>query len=168
MKINQTAIPILFFIFSVAFQPPLANSETVKEIGHIGSVEERRILVSLKEQQVKLVERDKLLDQRELELKSLQTEVDNKLNELRVLRIEVKKLLSQKDTEEGKRVTQLSKMYEKMDSVKAATILSSLEDDLVTGILSGMKKKSAAKILNNMDKQKAAHLSVAFSTLKTN
>ncbi len=166
MKIKQTAIPIMFFLLAIFFHSHLANSETVKKDGHIGSVEERRIIVSLKEQQAKLEERNILLDQRELELKSLQDEVDNKLNELKALRVEVKNLLSQKDTEEEQRVRDLSKMYEKMDSVKAATILSDLEDNLVTGILSGMKKKSAAKILNNMDKEKAAHLSVAFSTLK--
>jgi flagellar motility protein MotE (MotC chaperone) len=59
-------------------------------------------------------------------------------------------------------------MYEKMDPVQAASLLASLEEELAIGILSGMKSRSAGKVLNNIEKQKAARLSEAFSTLNTN
>ena len=102
------------------------------------------------------------------ELKTLQAEVDKKLDELKTLRQQYEKLLAERDSKEAERVAELSQMYEKMDPAKAAAIVSSLDDNLAIGILSGMKKKSAGKLLNNMDPQKAVRLSRKFSSIEPN
>jgi len=136
------------------------------ETSQNSSVEERRILASLKEERATLAAREKLLNTREMGLKTLQTEVDKKLNELRRLREEVEKLVAQKDEEENARILNLSKVYEKMDPTKAASIIATLKTDLAVDILANMKQKSAGKILNNLEGEKAASLSVAFSKLK--
>ena len=146
----------------------LASGEIVAkpDLEQSRSVEERRILSSLLEEKTKIAARKKLLDAREMELKTLQTEVDKKLNELKRMREEVKKLFAQKETEENARILNLSKVYEKMDPAKAARVIATLETELAVDILANMKQKSAGKILNNLEGEKAATLSVAFSTLQ--
>ena len=160
---------LCFFLLSLFLLPQnLMAEESVDEAetSQNSSVEERRILASLKEERATLAAREKLLNTREMGLKTLQTEVDKKLNELRRLREEVEKLVAQKDEEENARILNLSKVYEKMDPTKAASIIATLKTDLAVDILANMKQKSAGKILNNLEGEKAASLSVAFSKLK--
>jgi flagellar motility protein MotE (MotC chaperone) len=82
------------------------------------------------------------------------------------MREEVEELFAKKDTEENARILNLSKVYEKMDPAKAARVIATLETELAVDILANMKQKSAGKILNNLEGEKAATLSVAFSTLQ--
>ncbi|PIE65838.1 MAG: hypothetical protein CSA26_02250 [Desulfobacterales bacterium] len=94
------------------------------------SVEERRLLVALQEERINLQnEREDLAD-RKKSLKRLQDEVDKKLEELKQQRIQLEELLAEKDTQELKRVKDLSKMYEKMTAEKAARVFGTLEQDL--------------------------------------
>ena len=157
----------LLAIFAISPQN-LAIGEMIAktDLEKSSSVEERRILVSLLEEKAKIAAQKKLLDAREMELKTLQTEVDKKLNELRSMREEVKELFAKKEKEESDRILNLSKVYEKMDPAKAARVIATLETDLAVDILANMKQKSAGKILNNLEGEKAATLSVAFSTLQ--
>lgn len=135
-----------------------------------GSVEERRLLYDLEQKRQELEnaysKKEEKLSQREIELKTLEQEVDTKLVELKQLREEVEALLKKKDTEELLRVKGLSKMYEKMDSSKAAKLLADLDRKLAVSILSGMKPKTAGKILNDMKSENAAQLSSDYSALK--
>ncbi|OGQ94847.1 MAG: hypothetical protein A2521_11265 [Deltaproteobacteria bacterium RIFOXYD12_FULL_57_12] len=133
----------------------------------ITSVEERRLLFSLRQERDRLADREKVLAQKEMELKTLEQEVDKKLNELKALREELTELLDRKTTEESGKIEELSKMYEKMEPAKAAAILVTLDEKIAIGLLGGMKKKAAASILDNMEKEKAASLSTAFSAGKT-
>ena len=168
MKNMRTITGLCFFFLLLFLIPPnLTGGEPADEADTktISSVEERRILASLKEERAKLTAREKLLNAREMGLKTLQTEVDKMLNELRRLREEVEKLVAQKDEEENARILNLSKVYEKMDPTKAASIIATLKTNLAVDILANMKQKSAGKILNNLDGEKAASLSVAFSKL---
>jgi len=130
------------------------------------SVEQRRVLQALQnERQNILKERQKLANKKK-ELKRLETEVDKKLDQLETTRLKIKKLLVQKDAREQKRIRDLSKMYAKMSPDKAAGIISTLDRKLAVSLLADMKTKAAAKILNNMDRDKAAQLTTAFSSLK--
>jgi flagellar motility protein MotE (MotC chaperone) len=157
----------LLAIFAISPQN-LASGEMVAkpDLEQSSSVEERRILSSLLEEKTKIAAQKKRLDAREMELKTLQTEVDKKLNELKRMREEVKELFAQKETEENARILNLSKVYEKMDPAKAARVIATLETELAVDILANMKQKSAGKILNNLEGEKAATLSVAFSSLQ--
>jgi flagellar motility protein MotE (MotC chaperone) len=171
MKSKAGLLTLLFsFVFLLFFphQQGWGQALETSDVKKISSVEERRILVSLQKERARLMEREKLLTMKEMELKTLHSEVDKKLDELKSLREELLVLLGRKDEEEAKRIQELSKMYEKMDPVQAASLLASLEEELAIGILSGMKSRSAGKVLNNIEKQKAARLSEAFSTLNTN
>ena len=159
-------LPLLAF-FAISPQNLAIGEMVVRpDLEQSSSVEERRILSSLLEEKTKIAAQKKHLDAREMELKTLQAEVDKKLNELRRMREEVKELFAQKETEEQARILNLSKVYEKMDPAKAARVIATLETELAVDILANMKQKSAGKILNNLEGEKAATLSVAFSTLQ--
>ena len=78
---------------------------------------------------------------------------------------ELQELLKEKDARELKRIKDLAKMYAKMSPDKAAAVFSDLDTKLVVSIMTQMKAKSAARILNNMDRDKAAKITQSFSTL---
>ncbi|MGE4580231.1 MAG: MotE family protein [Desulfuromonadales bacterium] len=166
---NLRLLPVLFACLTAPLflEPSLLRAQTESlALQPIQSVEERRILLSLQEERTRLEERDRQLDQREMELKSLQAEVDKKLDELNVLRQQFEQLLAERENREAERLGELSLMYEKMDPVKAAAIISTLDEELAIGILAGMRKKSAGKLLNNMERKKAASLSRRFSSIE--
>ena len=115
----------------------------------------------------------KALPMREKELKTLSEVVDKKLGEinlkleeLQTLQKSLKALMAQRDAEELKRIKELGKIYEKMTPDKAAFALANMDDKLATDLLATMKAKSAAKILNVLDRKKASELSKTFSTVK--
>ena len=161
---------LLFPLLTIFVLAPqyFASGETVvhPDLDHSDSVEERRIVASLLAERAKIAEQKKQLDAREMGLKTLQSEVDKKLDELKKLRQEVEVLVAQKDAEEKTRIQDLSMMYEKMEPAKAARVLTTLETKLAVDILANMRQRSAGKILNNLEGEKAAALSVAFSTLQ--
>lgn len=130
-----------------------------------GSVEERRILNELQEQRRVLTEKEQILERREMELKTLQAEVDKKIDELSRRREELAAMLAQKDAAEIQKAQELSKMYEKMDPNIAAGIIAGLDKDLAVAILEGMRAKSAGRILAGMDQDVAAALTVSYSSL---
>ncbi|MDD2557215.1 MAG: hypothetical protein RBR43_03800 [Desulfuromonadaceae bacterium] len=140
----------------------------LEDTANIESVEERRLLAELKQNRYLLDEKERELQNRELELNILQGEVDKKLDQLERLREQVEKMLAQKDEQELERINQLSQMYNRMEPAQAAEILLELDTQLAVGILGGMKARSAGTVLENMQGEKAAQISTAYATLKKN
>ncbi len=147
--------------------------EKGKEEQSFSSVEERRIHASIQEEREILLDRKKELSLKENELKTLEeavdkkiAELDAKLEKLKKSKQELAELLRQKDEAEQAKIQSLSKIYEKMDPVKAALAISGLEHDLAARLLANMKVKAAAKILNNLNKPKATEISTIFSTIQ--
>ncbi|MCL2340597.1 MAG: MotE family protein [Proteobacteria bacterium] len=132
-----------------------------------GSVEERRIMERLQVGGSPLAREREELESKQNELKRLAAEVDKKIEQLDQLRVRVEKLLEQKSAEEQKRIGELAKTYEKMSADKAATVLSTVDQALAVAILGKMKTKATARILNNMDREKAAKLTTTFSLTDT-
>jgi flagellar motility protein MotE (MotC chaperone) len=152
-------------LFSLAVP---AVSQELNDADQISSVEERRILVSIEREYEKLNKREMLLDSREMELKTLETEVDKKLAAMQELRDELVKLLDRKQQEEDKRIGELSGIYEKMEPEKAARLIKELDEQLAIELLIGIKKKTAGRILNNLDAATATNLSKAFTEIPVN
>jgi len=141
-----------------------ADSGLVNE-DQISSVEERRILVSIEDEYAKLGERESKIDAREMQLKTLEMEVDKKLAAMQQLRDELVKLLDRKEETEGERIAELSKIYEKMNPQKAAVLIKALDYQLAVDLLLGIKKKTAGKILDSLDAETATELSKAFTEI---
>lgn len=137
------------------------------------SVEERRLHSSIQQELDNIDNQKKVLVMREKELKTLEdgvdkkiVEVDKKLQELQDLKKKIEVLLTQKSAEEMKKIKNLGKIYEKMNPEKAAFAMSGLDEHLATELLANMKVKSAAKILDQLNKQKTTQLSTTFSQIQ--
>lgn len=144
---------------------PVSLSAQLLPDEQISSVEERRILVAIEEEYDKLSDRQAEIDSREMELKTLQAEVDKKLAAMQGVRQELIDLLERKDKEEGRRLKQLSAIYEKMEPEKAAALIKELDQQQAIELLLGIKKKVAGRILNNLDRKTAIELSKGFNKI---
>ena len=169
---KTTLFTLIFSAALCCLALPLQAAETnpaaqAKKDAQYQSVEERRLMESINETTATGAASDREnLENRKKELKRLEEEVDKKLDQLNQLRLNIEKLLAAKDAEEQKRISELAKMYEKMSAEKAAAVFTTLDKDLAIAILGQMKTKSAARILNNMERDKAAKLTTAFSAVE--
>jgi len=159
------------FFFFLAHTTPCYSEEKNEQA--FDSVEERRIYSLMQEERNKLSTEKKDLLLREKELKTLETsvdkkiaEIDNKLEELKSLQKRIEALLAEKSKEETKRIKDLSAIYEKMAPTKAALAMTGMDPNLATEILGNMKPKSAAKVMDMLDKNKTTQLSTTFTTIQ--
>lgn len=171
MKIKETYT--LLAVFCILTHLPLVSFAQESEKQDFTSVEERRIYSLMQEERVRLSQREKELSLREKELKTLELSVDNKiaaidekLEDLKTLQNRIEELLAEKSKVEQKRIKELSAIYEKMVPVKAAMAMTSMDPNLATDLLSNMKPKAAAKVLDVLDKQKASELSTTYTTIQ--
>ncbi len=163
---------ICLFVLVTGFSLYAQDSGPSEDI-EFSSVEERRLHATMKEERAMIFEEKKELALREKELKTLEdavdkklAEIDKKLEELERNKQQLNELLAEKSAEEVKKIKDLSKIYEKMDPLKAALALSGLEQQLAADLLANMKVKSAAKILDSLNKPQATEISKTFSTIQ--
>jgi flagellar motility protein MotE (MotC chaperone) len=157
------------FILSLNIQ---AIAEDVEK-DTFGSVEERRIDSTILQERANIRQEREDMDLHKKELKSLEegvdkklADIDRKLEELKNLQKKIETALAAKTAAEKKRIENLAVIYEKMTPAKAALAMSGLEQKLAADLLANMKAKAAAKILDQIAKQKATDLSTTFSTLQ--
>jgi flagellar motility protein MotE (MotC chaperone) len=171
MKQTKT-IPSIYaistFILLFCLTPSAFSAES-----NFSSVEERRIEKTILEERAKIRKEREEMDLRKKELKSLEegvdkklAEIDNKLQSLKNLQNRIETLLEEKSAIEQKQIENLAKIYEKMIPVKAALALTGLEQQLASDLLGKMKVKKAAKILDQLSKQKTTEISTTYTTLQ--
>ena len=110
----------------------------------------------------KLADRKKELDQREEELNKKAAEIakqkediESKIAQLEQYRKEISTLLKDRITADSSKVDTLVQVYSNMKPIQAAKVFETMDEDLVIEILSRMKKKNAADILNLIKTEKA-------------
>ncbi len=153
--------------------PPSTTEQTsTKKEPSYSSVEERRLYDVLQNERDNFEEEKKVMSLKEKELKTLQNEADKKLElldirlaELQEVQAKIEDLLAKKSVEELKKTKDLSLIYAKMNPERAALAMTALDEKLASNLLAYMKVKSAAKILDRMDKVKASQLSTTFTTI---
>lgn len=118
----------------------------------------------------KLAERKKELDAREEELNKKATEIaeqkveiEAKLKQLEESREKISSLLKERISTDGQKVDNLVQMYSNMKPSQAAKVFETLDEDLVIEILSRMKKKNAAEVLNLIKTDKAQMFSERYA-----
>lgn len=182
MNTNRTRTQFFILLLIIVLSPglcPGAEPDTstpppkIEKKKTFASVEERRLYSILQDERDNLEEEKKVLALKKKELKTLQLEadkklelLDKKLTELQKIQKKIAELLAQKDTVELQKAKELSLIYAKMTPDRAALAMAALDEQLAATLLANMKIKSAAKILDRMDKAKASQLSTAFTTLK--
>ena len=167
-NIMPTIYAITTLIVLLSLSPAAFSAEN-----NYSSVEERRIEKTIIEERAKIRQEREEIDLRKKELKSLEegvdkklAEIDSKLESLKSLQNRIETLLEEKSAIEQKQIESLAKIYAKMNPAKAALALSGLEQQLASDLLGKMKVKSAAKILDQVSKQKTTEISTTYTTLQ--
>lgn len=163
----------LLLIFSFTLLSQNVHAADVVSPKSYGSVEERRIENSILQERTNIRKEREEISMRKKELKTLEegvdkkiTVIDMKLEELRKLQTKIESLLVKKSLKEKKKLQELASIYQKMSPAKAALVISDIDQQLAADLLANMKVKSAAKILDQIPKQKATELSTTFTTLQ--
>lgn len=159
---------IVFLLATICFKIPV-HAETTAENSDYSSVEERRLQEQLKAKGETPSDTDSLIS-RQNDLKILEqsvdmklAEVEKKIAELKKARASIEALLTKKDAEEQQRLNGLAKIYEKMAADKAALAIAGLDIELASDLLSAMKPKAAAEVLNQLPRAITSELTTKFS-----
>lgn len=118
-------------------------------------------------------ERKKQLDLREEELKKLEAEIlvqresiDKKLEEVESIRKQISQQLEDRVKADEQKVDTLVQVYSQMKPQQAAKVFETIDEDLAVQILTKMKRKSAADILNLLKPDRAQALSEKYAGYK--
>jgi len=139
----------------------------------IGSVEERRLVTNIEAERQSVRDERQDLEIQKKALKTLEEGVDKKLADLDAKLAELKRqqqllqtLLAAKSEVEKQKTVELAKIYDRMTPERAAVALSGLDPKLAAELLANMKIKAAARVLDQISKQKASELSTTYTTIK--
>lgn len=116
--------------------------------------------IMIEEQTLKLAQWEKELRERELEIISKQKELQIQIKEFEELK-------KQKNISD-QTIEQFAKMYERMEPQIAAEALNSVENELLLEILSKMKDKRSAAILEKLPPDKVAQITTLIKQIKNN
>jgi flagellar motility protein MotE (MotC chaperone) len=145
---------------------PAGDTAAAPADGKTGSVEKTNLVEAKKlddtDYLFKLADRKKQLDKREEELnkqaaliEKQKAELAEKLTQLEEVRQKISTALQDRIKADDSKVDVLVQMYTNMKPAQAAKVFESLDEDLVIEVLSRMKKKNAADILNLIKPEKA-------------
>lgn len=116
------------------------------EIALLQELAERREALEIKSQEI---------DKRAVQLKVAEEEIDKKLEQLREYEQRLGKLINQYSEKEQENINSLVKLYSSMKPKDAARIFNTMNLDISTAILKGMKPSASSAILSQMDSEKA-------------
>ncbi len=119
------------------------------------SVDESDFLFKLAERKKELDQREEDLNKKSAEIAKQKTEIESKLVQLEDYRTKISTLLKDRIAADSSKVDTLVQVYSNMKPIQAAQVFEKMDEDLVIEILSRMKKKSAADILNLIKTEKA-------------
>jgi len=128
--------------------------------------EEISLFTKLEERKKQLDAREASLDKLDEELQKQKEDLEKRLAALEDVRAKIATKLEDKVKSDGDKVSSLVSVYSNMKPGQAAIIIQGLNEDLAVEILTKMKNKNAAEILNMMDPEKAKHLSERFAGFK--
>lgn len=138
-----------------------SKTEQKKEFSQI----ELDILQSLSERREELEKRAQEMDLKEKLLEATELRINDKISEIRGLKVEVEKLLEAYNKEETSKIQSLVKIYENMKPKDAAQIFNQLDMPILLEVIAKMSERKAAPILAQMDPIKAKELTVDLARL---
>jgi flagellar motility protein MotE (MotC chaperone) len=119
------------------------------------SVDESDFLFKLAERKKELDQREEDLNKKAAEVAKQKIEIESKLVQLEEYRSKISTLLKDRIASDSGKVDTLVQVYSNMKPIQAAQVFEKMDEDLVIEILSRMKKKNAADILNLIKTEKA-------------
>ncbi len=118
------------------------------------------LIAELREQRDRLEKRESLLRSREQTLKTLETQLNQRLEEIRAARERLKDTAALVDDAAGKDVRRLAQMYQQMKPKQAGQIFNEMAPSFAAGFIAEMKPEAAALIMANMEAEKAYAVSL--------
>jgi flagellar motility protein MotE (MotC chaperone) len=100
---------------------------------------------------------------REALLSAAERELDQKLRELTVLQSEIEASMKKRSDEEIARIASLVKIYEGMKPKDAASILNTLDLDVLLVIMTQMSERKSSPIMAEMNPERARTLTIMMS-----
>lgn len=121
----------------------------------VKSVDESDFLFKLAERKKELDQREEDLNKKSAEIAKQKLDIESKLVQLEEYRSKISTLLKERIASDSGKVDTLVQVYSNMKPIQAAQVFEKMDEDLVIEILSRMKKKNAADILNLIKTEKA-------------
>lgn len=142
---------------SPAATAPVEMIESKEELDHLSKLKDKKKELDAREEEINRVE---------AELQKQKEELENKLKALKETREQISRALEERVKGDEQKVETLVQMYSNMRPPQAAKIFETLDEDLAIEILSRMKKKNAADIMNLLKPEKAQVFSEKFAGYK--
>jgi flagellar motility protein MotE (MotC chaperone) len=143
-----------------------ADNLKAKEPKRAWTDEEVSLFTKLEDKKKELDTREAGLNKLEEELQKQKEDLEKRLASLEDVRGKIAAKLEGKVKSDGEKVMALVSVFSNMKPAQAAIIIQGLNEDLAVEVLTKMKNKNAAEILNTMDSEKAKHLSEKFAGFK--
>lgn len=125
-----------------------------------------KLYKDLAERRKELNKRAEKLEKKKALLKAAEKELDQKYQELKKLRNEIKSLLKRQSEQKEKRISSLVKIYSGMKADDAARIFNTLEMNVLVEVMSRMSERNLAPILAEMDSEKARKVTMLLAEEK--
>ncbi len=142
------------------------NEKLEKRLKQIGQNKILNFAKDLMEKEKDLELRAVKLDQREDELKSIKTEIDEKIKGFSKNQEKILGCLTDNENKEQKRVEHIVDIISGMRPQKSAEILSVQDPEIAIKILEMLDSAKISKIFNFMDKEVSARLQKQYLTMK--
>ncbi|MBX3033058.1 MAG: hypothetical protein KF865_03970 [Bdellovibrionaceae bacterium] len=123
-------------------------------------------LTKLNDRKKELDAREEEIGRQEVELARMKEDLESRLKELEGMRAKISEILADRVKVDDQKVETLVQMYSNMKPPQAAKVFESMDEDLAVEILSRMKKKSAADIMNLLPAAKAQVFSEKYAGYK--
>ncbi len=146
-----------------AEKPTVPKSEVPAAVTAEAKPDEADYLFKLSDRKKQLDVREEELNKYAAEISKQKEEIEAKLKKLEETRTKISAALEDKIKADDSKVDTLVQMYTNMKPQQAAKVFEALDEDLVIEILSRMKKKSAADILNLIKAEKAQVLTERYA-----
>lgn len=134
-----------------------AREPQAVDIDHLGKLNDRKKELDAREEE---------LGRQEAELGQMKSELERRLKDLEDMRGKISEILADRVKIDETKVETLVQMYSNMKAVQAAKVFESMDEDLAVEILSRMKKKNAADIMNLLKPEKAQVFSEKYAGYK--
>lgn len=106
------------------------------------------------------------LNRKEQELKALQTELNKRLEEMQILEVRLQTMLKDAEQTKDAKYRHLVDVLSNMKSRQAAEVLETLDEKIAVRVLAGMRGRQAGEILTYAKPTKAARLAEQLSRMQ--
>lgn len=113
-----------------------------------------------------LAQKREELDRREQSLKTLEQDLNAKMENLQQMQAKIERMLADAREIRDAKLRHLIDVYSNMKAKQAAAVIETLNDDIAVKILSGMRGRQAGEILTFVKAEKAAELSEKLTKLQ--